>query len=352
MRTIWMVTVLALLPLPTQANSAPKKPKSVPQYATPIGAQGLDLRIEQLVSLLQHQIALYEFFSPTFLNAIPPEKFNEVRNSLHAQYGEPVKIASFVKSRPNGATIKLAYEKAIITVELDVDAAAPGRVIGLAFTGAEIVGDSVEAIGAAFRALPGNSGFLLAEIKDDGNVKTIAAQNSETQFAIGSTFKLYILAELASQIKAGERKWTDVVPLSHHSFSSVATQGWPKNSPVTLHTLAGWMISVSDNGATDTLLHLLGREAVERKLATIGHGAPDKTLPFLSTVEAFALKANPELRKRFLNASEAQQRDLIEREQALLTLEKSQWQHDRRCSRLHRYGRMVRLTRRYRHADA
>jgi hypothetical protein len=84
--------------------------------------------------------------------------------------------------------------------------------------------------------------------------------------------------------------------------------------------LALQMISVSDNSATDTLLHLLGRTAVERKLAQIGHRAPDKTLPFLSTVEAFAMKspANTELRTRYLAASEAQQRSIIGSEQARL----------------------------------
>jgi beta-lactamase class A len=82
------------------------------------------------------------------------------------------------------------------------------------------------------------------------------------------------------------------------------------------------MISVSDNSATDTLLHKLGREAVERRLASIGHSNPDKTLPFLSTVEAFALKANPALRDRFLKSSEAAQRDLIEKEAKSLTLDK------------------------------
>ena len=82
------------------------------------------------------------------------------------------------------------------------------------------------------------------------------------------------------------------------------------------------MISASDNSATDSLLFALGREAVERRLASIGHDAPDKTLPFLSTVEAFALKANPALRDRFLKASESQQRDLLDSEAAALTLDR------------------------------
>jgi beta-lactamase class A len=322
MPRFWLAPALALLSLSAPAIATPKTPEPAPVYYTPARATGLELRVEQLVPLMNREVVLYDYFSPTFLAAIPPEQFNPVRDSLIAQYGPPVKVASFVKSRANGATVKLAFSKAIVTVELDVEAADPGRVIGLAITGVELVGDSLEAIEAEFKTLPWGSGFLLAELGDDGSAREVAAYNPHVQFAIGSTFKLYILAELAAQVKAGDRKWSDVVPLTHQSFSSAATQGWPKDSPVTLHTLAGWMISVSDNGATDTLLHRLGRQAVEQRLALIGHSAPDKTLPFLSTVEAFALKSNPELRTRFLKASEAEQRDLIKSEQASLTLEK------------------------------
>jgi beta-lactamase class A len=324
MRKFWLTAALLALPLSTAAQAAPKKRKPAPEPAlsVPFPVLPLDLRIEQLVPLLKNQVALDQYFSPTFLAAVPPEQFKEVSDSVRAQYGEPQKVVSLIRSRPNGATVKLAFEKGIATVEIDVEPGVPNKVVGLLLSGFEVAGDSVEAIGAEFKALPGSSGFLLAELAEDGGARIVAAQNPEKQFAIGSTFKLYILAELASQIKAGQRKWSDVVPLTHHSFSSAATQGWPKDSPVTLHTLAGWMISVSDNGATDTLLNLLGRQAVEQKLATIGHGAPDKTLPFLSTVEAFALKANPSLRDRFLKASEVQQRSLIETEKASLSLEK------------------------------
>ncbi|NJM51801.1 MAG: hypothetical protein HC843_13815 [Sphingomonadales bacterium] len=157
-------------------------------------------------------------------------------------------------------------------------------------------------------------------MNDGASGQIIAAHNADQQFAIGSTFKLYILAELSAEVKAGKRQWSDVVPLSQRSFSSTATDRWPENSPVTLQTLALQMISVSDNSATDTLLHALGRENVERKLAQIGHSAPDRTLPFLSTVEAFALKApaNKALYDRYIKASEAEQRRIIASEKAKL----------------------------------
>jgi beta-lactamase class A len=320
LRTLIALAVLGALTLTPPANAAPKpKTKAAP---TALPATPLDLRIEQLVPLIKGQVALDRYFSPTFLAAVSPAQFKAVADSVIAQYGQPQRIVSITNSRANGATVKLAFEKAIGTIEIDVEPGTPGKVIGLLISGFEVSGDSMDAIKSEFQALPGSSGFVLAELPDNGQPRVIATHNPGQQFAIGSTFKLYILAELAAQVKAGERKWSDVVPLTHHSFSSSATNGWPKDTPVTLFTLAGWMISVSDNGATDTLLFTLGREAVERKLATIGHSAPDKTLPFLSTVEAFALKADPELRARFLKATEAQQRDLLAKEKGKLTLDK------------------------------
>src|SRR3546814_19943485 len=100
--------------------------------------------------------------------------------------------------------------------------------------------------------------------------RPLASAHADRQFATGSTFKLYILGELAAQIAAGKRRWSDVVPLSHLSFSSAGTANWPTGTPVTLQTLATWMISVSDNGPTDPLTHLLGREALHARMKRAG----------------------------------------------------------------------------------
>ena len=169
----------------------------------------------------------------------------------------------------------------------------------------------VAKISEEFAALPSEAGYVVARLPTSGGPQILAERNIAKQFAIGSTFRLYILAELASQIEAGERSWADVTPLAHRSFSSQATKRWPDNTPMTLQTLASMMISTSDNSATDTLLHLLGREKVEARLAAIGHSAPNKTLPFLSTVEAFAIKSNDALQAKFANASEGKQRAML-----------------------------------------
>ncbi len=280
----------------------------------------LESRIAELPAALKGDIAPADYFDPTFLAAVPAEQLSAFAKTIIAQYGAPTAVLSIDKKSATGATITVAFEKAVGTFNINIEGAAPHKVNGLLAADFAAKGDSLDKIGAEFASLPGKAGFVVTALNDNAPNKIIAQHNAATQFAIGSTFKLYILAELASQIEAKERKWSDVAPLAHRSFSSPATNKWPKDTPVTLATLALQMISVSDNSATDTLLHFLGRTSVERKLAQIGHSAPDKTLPFLSTVEAFALKspANADLRTRYLAASEAQQRKIINTEQARL----------------------------------
>src|SRR3546814_20027723 len=72
------------------------------------------------------------------------------------------------------------------------------------------------------------------------------------------------------------------------------------------------MISVSDKGATDTLIHLLGRDAIEARMRAAGHSDPSRNIPFLTTVEAFALKGNnfADLRTKFIAADDGAQRGL------------------------------------------
>jgi hypothetical protein len=282
----------------------------------------LDERIQQLEPIIKAKMPMTDYFAPAFLNSIPATQVKAVFDDIITQHGQPLYLVSSAPRGNYGATLQYAFERAIATIELDIMAGETNQVIGLAITGFTTPDDSLGQIANEIRALPGRTGFLAVELDEAGNARLLEIHRTDEQFAIGSTFKLYILAELADQVKKGERRWSDVALLANRSFSSPATKGWPKDSPMTLHSMASMMISVSDNSATDSLLFQLGREAVERRLATIGHDAPDKTLPFLSTVEAFALKANQPLRERFMAATEATQRDLLTSEAGALTLEK------------------------------
>src|SRR5690606_38464575 len=82
-------------------------------------------------------------------------------------------------------------------------------------------------------------------------------------------------------------------------------QDWPAGTPVTLSTLANLMISLSDNTATDAMIHLVGREAVKRI-------TPENT-PFLTTRELFTLKAgeNARLYEKWAGGDAAERAEML-----------------------------------------
>jgi beta-lactamase class A len=139
--------------------------------------------------------------------------------------------------------------------------------------------------------LPGTVGYLATEITEDG-VKPLFGKNENSGFAIGSSFKLFILGTLADEVNADRRQFENVMRLKPEWIGPPSSEmgAWPMGSPVTLHTLALKMNSISDNTATDHLLHLLGREVIEKQMAVMGHAHPEWNRPLLSTREMTELR--------------------------------------------------------------
>lgn len=268
-------------------------------------------RAEQVVALVRGEGVLGEMFTPAFLTAVPEQQLRSVVQGLVAQHGAVRGLAGIEPRSATAAVIRVDMERAVLTMTMAVEAQAPHRIAELLVTGADARASSLEEVVAELRTLPGQVSFAVARL-GDGRAERLAAYQADRPLAIGSTFKLIILAELSRQIRAGERRWSEVVRLDRRSLPSGQLQSWPEGSPITLHTLAALMISISDNTATDTLLHLLGRENVERMMATIGIGAAARNRPFLSTLEAFALKAaGDETLATWNAADEARRRRLL-----------------------------------------
>lgn len=305
--------IVAMLPLSTSAQSQ--------EASVPAAESAFDRRAAQLVDVINGNIAFDAYFAPQFQVAVPEAQFRTMASGIATQYGRAVAVEDLHSANGRSGSLKLRFEKGVATVLLDAGALPDERVTGLRITGFAMSDDSFARVAGEIAALPGTAGFLVAEIDGD-RFRAIAAANADRQFAVGSTFKLYILDELAAQIAAGQRQWSDVVPLTHLSFSSVATANWPKDMPVTLQTLANWMISVSDNGAADTLIHLLGRERIEARMRAAGHSDPSRNIPFLTTVEAFALKGNnfADLRGTYVKRDDAAQRKLLDTNASTLIL--------------------------------
>lgn len=266
---------------------------------------------ERVVALLKGEAAPAEIFTPAFLAEVPEAQVRAVTAQFAAHYGAVRGLAGIDAASAQSGTIHIDYERATVHLSLVVEAQPPFRVSGLLLTGADMRGDSMAAVIADISALPGQASFAVVRLGPPAPVLT-ASVAPDRALAIGSAFKLWILAELSRQVRAGERRWSDVVPIDRRSIPGGTLHGWPRGAPVTLHTLASLMISISDNSATDVLLHLIGREAVERMMARIGVGTAARNRPLLSTLELSAIKTGPDAaRDRWLRAGEAERRRIL-----------------------------------------
>ncbi len=138
-------------------------------------------------------------------------------------------------------------------------------------------------------------------------------RGADVQAPIGSAFKLWVLAAVVDAVDQGSIGWDDDVTIEDRfdSLPTGITQDDPEGSTVSVRTLAERMISISDNTATDVLVDLVGRDAVEAAFVDTSHSAPELNRPLLTTREFFVLKLDAELRARFLTADETGRRDLL-----------------------------------------
>lgn len=148
-----------------------------------------------------------------------------------------------------------------------------------------------EKLAAILAKLPGETAVAFSEIVDNKPTLLYGVRPAE-RMAVGSTFKLYILGALIDEVNHGRRRADNVMLLSADLIGPPSSElaEWPVGSPVTLHTLALKMISISDNTATDHLLYLLSRERVEAQMAVMGHGEPQVNRPLFSTREMTMLR--------------------------------------------------------------
>ncbi len=237
-----------------------------------------------------------EHFAPQFLNQVPADDLIEIMGQLRSEVA-PLRVDG-VLAEPDPFNLSVRAEgprDLWFRITVATERATPFRMVGLLFEAAPQFNPNrpadfeelAERIGAA--ALRSN--FLAAEIVD-GRCEPVGARAADRALALGSTFKLYILGALADRIEAGEMGWEDELAIqeARKSLPSGRLHQEPEGTLLTLEEMAGLMISISDNTATDHLLFHLGRGAVEDFQAEMGHGAPALNTPFLSTRELFLLK--------------------------------------------------------------
>ncbi len=286
----------AALPLaPLSAQEAPREMSSSPT-AQAEEQSPLRMRAEQVVALINGELdaPLTDVFTPRFLAAVPEAQIAAISEQLSGQYGAALSVEEPGSSEALRSALAIRMEQAIARGGIAIDPANGNRISELLFQTFEPLDDSAEKIRADLAALPGTTNALFVRLGDDGAVEPVFAHNADTQLALGSAFKLYVLSTLSQSIERGERSWDDVVRLSQRSFPSGQMQDWPEGAPVTLQTLATMMISISDNTATDQLVAELGHETLEAELIASGNADPSRSIPFLTTRQLFAMRGVPD----------------------------------------------------------
>jgi hypothetical protein len=272
--------------------AVPATAQTASQAAVPAAQTDLEERSQQIVMLLNGTVQPEDIFTDGFRAAIADAQIKALSANLTAQFGPAVEVSLLVPRDGTRAALEIRFERGLAKGGIAIDPAQDNRINELRFTSVDalvVEGDTLAEIFVDLTALPGTVNAWFGPL--DGGEPMIHV-NPETPLALGSAFKLYVLAALAEDVKAGRRQWSDVVALSEKSYPSGQLQDWPRGSPVTLHTLASLMISISDNTATDQLIEELGKDRILKLMADSGHSDPAANDPFLTTRELFVLKAS------------------------------------------------------------
>jgi beta-lactamase class A len=302
----WLLALLILC----LASPVSAQPSGTFQSADAL--QAFAKRGAELPEILRSKADPINFFAPSFVAAVPISQVEQTAKQLIVQHGPVMSAAETKLVTQSSGYVDVVYERSIVRFNLTIDPVAPHQVIGLIVASIKPRGDSADKLLTDLRALSGQSALLVQRLDNPAD-RPLFAYNETLPLAVGSGFKLWVLAEAARATAARERSWSDVVPLGKPSLPSGISQKWPKGGPITLHTLATLMISQSDNSATDTLLHALGRNRVDAMFSNIIRSDRARTLPILSTLEAFTLKTDSYamLRARYVAADIEGRRALL-----------------------------------------
>jgi beta-lactamase class A len=169
-------------------------------------------------------------------------------------------------------------------------------------------------VDAAVQSAAPQARLLVADVTG-GSCRPVHALDPGTPAPLAAAVKLYVLDALGQAVAAGTVRWnqplTITAPLK--SLPPGELQDEPDGTRVPVLDAAAAMTSLSDNTATDMLINLLGRSAVQAALTRTGMADPALDRPFLTTREIFTLKLDqwPTLAERYLTSDQAGRRALL-----------------------------------------
>ncbi|MDZ8054715.1 MAG: serine hydrolase [Aulosira sp. ZfuVER01] len=288
------VLLTASLLLPNRVFAEPTQQNLLPVVQVQLPKKSV-MPKTALERLLTSEPVQPDWFSSEFLSHIPISQVQQIISSMKQGLGD------YQKVQEQGKNYIVVFARGYVPTQIAVD--ANGKITMLLFRPPVAQGKTLEEAIAEFKTLPGKVSFLVLEGKSER-----AALNVNTPLAVGSAFKLAVLQTLKSQITSGKRSWRDVVELQPgwKSLPSGTLQTWPDGSLLTLQTLSAFMISQSDNTATDGLINIIGRQAIE--------SLTPRNIPFLTTREFFTIKSakNQELLQRYRNSNLEEKREILQ----------------------------------------
>ncbi len=224
----------------------------------------------------QEKAAVNAMFTEEFLKTVTEKRLHEIISFYQNEVG------SFTRVETLKEGYKLHFAKGTVPASLTIN--EKNLISGLWFGVPEKSEDSFAEIIEAFKKSPDRTSVYVLRYKvpaaaeagqsaanqglESLQPEVVVELNAEQPMGIGSAFKLYLLKAIEDDVAAGRRSWSDIIELREDwkSFPSGILQDWHPGSRHSLETLAGLMISISDNTATDHIFNLLGVETVRKYL--------------------------------------------------------------------------------------
>lgn len=250
-------------------------------------------------------------FAPGFIKAVPESYFTSIIKSLTDTTGKCASISQ-VLVLPSGARYNFVSSTGdYSTLDFHID--DKGMIDTFLLHGVSLPSVVIKNWADINSYSKNLHGDISVTIKSDTGRSD--RRLGDALHPLGSAFKLYVLGTAIDKISNGTLKWTDTFPITKDwkSLPSGQMQDWPDGKAVTVQQYAESMIKISDNTATDHLIHILGRGDVEKQLSIMGNDFISKNEPLLMTSEMFRLKwaAPTDIINQFLNGNETVRRDLL-----------------------------------------
>ncbi len=294
----------------TPPAATPAQPaQAVAPPATTAGAQ-LRWLLTAMAHLPLSDGQVHAHFDAALLNLVSPAALNQTLTAaagaklLSVQVSELNTVVGMVSADgtvPN--QLSLTVDRHGLISDLRISPAAAGP------TPATWAG-----VDAALRSVAPRVRLLVADVTS-GSCQPVHGIDPGIVAPIGAAFKLYVLDALGRAVASGAVRWNQPLTVTAQlkSLPAGELQTEPDGTQVPVLDTAAAMMSLSDNTATDMLINLVGRPAVEAALTTTGMASPALDRPLLTTREIFVLKLSqwPSLAERYLSADEPARRALL-----------------------------------------